>query len=115
MEVGSLSGGSDENVRSANEWGDWRLGDLSDALRRVADALGPSAPASWVMAYPPSRFSELPCVQLVVDDRTVVQRLSIILSEGEHLPHLLEDPFGYSLHVEINDVLLAVSVGSAGE
>jgi hypothetical protein len=101
--------------RSANGWGDWRLGDLSDALRRVADVLGPSAPARCVMAYPPSGSADLPCVQLVVEDGAAVQRLRIILSEGEHLPHFLEDSFGFSLDVEVNDVLLAVSVGTAGE
>ena len=97
--------------RPAGLWGDWRLGDLSDALRRVADVLGPSSPAGHVHVYPPTGLEELPCVQLTVEDELAVQRLRRVLSEGEHLPHFTEDPFGSAFQAEVNDVHLDVSFG----
>ena len=97
--------------RPAGQWGDWRLGDLSDALRRVADVLGPSAHAGRVHVYPPTGLEELPCVQLTVEDELAVQRLRRVLSEGEHLPHFTEDPFGSAFQAEVNDVHLDVSFG----
>ena len=100
--------------RPSTHWGDWCLGDLSDALRRVAAMLGPESPAARVSVYPPDGNEEVPCVQLTVDDAAGVDKIRTALSHGDYLLRFREDPNGDSFQVEVADVYLDVSM-RAGE
>ena len=96
------------------DWGDWRLGDLADALQRASRALGPSSPAERVYVYPPAGDGvDLPWVEIVVGDRGAVDQLRQALSEGDYLPHFLEDPWGAWLVAEVNEVAVSVGTGEA--
>jgi hypothetical protein len=105
-------GGSAVTPRPSTQWGDWCLGDLSDALRRVATMLGPDSPAGRVSVYPPAGNEQLPCVQLTVDDEVDVRKIRSALSHGDYLLRFDEDPSDGSFQVEVADVHLDVSMWS---
>ena len=93
---------------ASTSWGDWRLGDLSDAARRASDVLGASAPANWIGIYPPDSPEGLPWVQVEVEDKAAVDFLRAQLAEGEHLPHFQGDLFAAAFQAEVNDLCLHV-------
>src|SRR3954447_9163177 len=66
------------------DWGDWRLGDLSDAVRRVCDALGPASPAATVTVHPPDAVSALPVVAVLAPDAAAVEKSRSELVEGAY-------------------------------
>src|SRR4051794_8565153 len=87
----------------SRDWGDWRLGDLADALHRGSRGLGPSSPAERVYVCPPAGDAvDLPWVEIIVGDRAAVVQLREALSEGDYVPRFLEDPWGPWLVAEVN-------------
>ena len=92
---------------AATVWGDWRLGDLSDALRRACAALGPSAPANWVAIYAPNTTDALPWVQIAVEDLKALEHLRDQLDGSDLLPHAGTETRA-AFQAEVDDVALHV-------
>src|SRR3954469_19209070 len=63
-EFGALA--SITGARGGQAWGDYRLGDLADALQCAARVVGQSARVAWLALYPPTDGDLLPVVQLAV-------------------------------------------------
>lgn len=53
-------------ARSGVMWGDWRLGDLVDALRTIARTLGPTVRVNSLSIYAPTDADPFPVVQLAI-------------------------------------------------
>ena len=77
--------------------------------RRRSRALGAGRPRARATRRPGWRSSRACSSRSRTS--SAVQRLRRVLSEGEHLPHFVEDPFGSAFQAEVNDVHLDVSFG----
>ena len=92
-------------------WGDWGLGDLSDALQTVSRLVGPSFPMEKVSVYPPTGQESLPTVQLVVPDRLRLERVrSLVGRAGVLVVALDAGDQDHNFHAVADDVLLCVWV-----
>jgi hypothetical protein len=89
-------------------WEDWRLGDLSDALRRACDVLGASAPVAWVAVYSPTSPEDVPSIQLAVEDRAALENLRAQIVEGEFPPLFIDDGRDTAFTAGVDDVCLHV-------
>src|SRR3954454_7901546 len=92
------------------DWGDWRLGDLSDAVRRVCDALGPASPAATVTVHPPDAVSALPVVAVLAPDAASVEKIRSELVEGGYCTRFLtlDDDDESTFEAEVSGLVLHV-------
>lgn len=81
MGDGYADGALTDAARRDSQWGDWRLGDLSDALQSASRVLGPSARVSWLAVYPPNIADRLPIVQIAAEDRDAFESMRNALAE----------------------------------
>src|SRR3954452_2371019 len=92
------------------DWGDWRLGDLSDAVRRVCDTLGPSAPAATVTVCPPDRPDASPAVTVLAPDTASLRTIRSELVEGGYCTRFLtlDDDDESTFEAEVSGLVLHV-------
>src|SRR4051794_37387191 len=90
------------------DWGDWRLGDLSDAVRRVCDALGPASPAATVTVHPPDAVSALPIVAVLAPDAVAVEKIRSELVEGAYCTRFLTMDDESDFEAEVSGLVLHV-------
>src|SRR4051794_24468837 len=71
--------------RPAQSWGDYRLGDLADALQSTVRVLGQSARVSWLALYPPTDGEPLPVVQLALATQRDLEAARVMLDDAGYL------------------------------
>jgi hypothetical protein len=96
-------------------WMPYGAGDLVDAARRAADLIGSSAEISALAVMPPPEGSDMPTVQVVIDDPDLFEGIRQRLTEQEMLPHFVHSAYAGSWAVEMDNVLLRVVCTEAGE
>lgn len=78
----SQSSGADASQRRRGiPWGDWRLGDLADALGATAKELSRSVPVTRVTITPPGPTFVVPHLVLEVEGRTEVALIRELTDE----------------------------------
>ena len=78
----SQSSGADASQRGPDiPWGDWRLGDLADALVAMARELSPSVPVTRVTITPPAPTFVVPRRVLEVEGRAEAALLRELAGE----------------------------------
>lgn len=87
-------------------WGDWCIGDLSDALRTATELLGPTAPVGWVALYPPAGGDHLPVVQVAVPDKQALNTVVDQLASDRCRRMFLDDPSERTVEVEADGVIV---------
>jgi hypothetical protein len=96
-------------------WLPYGAGDLVDAARRAADLIGSAAEISALAVMPPPEGSDLPTVQVVLDDPDFSEDIRQRFTEQEMLPHFVHSAYAGSWAVEMDHVLLRVVCTEAGE
>lgn len=89
-------------------WTPYGAGDLVDAARRAADLVGSSVELNALSVQPPTDETELPVVQLVVNDLETSESIRLRLTEQQMLPHFLRTRFAGTWAAEIDDIELRV-------
>lgn len=67
-----------------SEWGEWVLGDLSDALSELAGLVGNSTEVTWIKLRTPIRVGATPEIVVAVPDRGDLFRIHSDLAESGH-------------------------------
>ena len=94
-------------------WGDWRLGDLVDALQTIARTLGPSVRVNSLSIYAPTDADPFPVVQLAIKLEQDLRGIAQGLAE-EGLPLIESETEGDlqpRCQAVISDILVHAWVG----
>src|SRR4051794_25796190 len=97
--------------RGSATWGEWRLGDLADALQSVSRALGPSADVVSASVFPPDDADSLPAVQLLVPDVEALDALNeLVCKNGLFAFPMVSIESDRNFHAVLDGVLLCFLV-----
>lgn len=96
-------------------WGDWRLDDLVQALRRTTQLITRSAEVRSVSLYAPGTAEDLSMVQVQMMSREAVDRARDSIVNAREPAHFGGDMSAYGFTAEVDDVFLDVRCFPAGE
>ena len=92
-------------------WGDWRLGDLANALHSVSRAIGPSARVVSASVFLPDDADSLPAVQLLVPDVESLDALNeVVCTSGLFAFPMASIESDRNFHAVLDEVLLCFRV-----
>jgi hypothetical protein len=89
-------------------WGEWAIGDLTQALLRAESLLSASAPVEGVTIDLRGSLSVMPRVSIIVKDESQVAELRSRVAASEYMPHFLGKPLPWVFTAEVDDLHLRV-------
>ncbi len=95
-------------ARDSRTWSPDGIGDLVDAARRAAEDIGSSTEVLSLTVVPPSSNSDLPTVQVLLDDLALSEDIRERLTNQEMLPHFFGTRYAGTWAAEIDDLVLRV-------
>ncbi len=96
-------------------WMPYGAGDLVDAACRAAELIGSSAQIAGIAVTPPHQGSDMPTVQVVLEDPELSEGIRERLTDQTMLPHFVHSDYAGTWSVETDDVLLRVVCSEAGD